>query len=213
VNTFFDVGANIGYYSILGCKVNPDLKVWAFEPSKGAMYYMGENVEINDLQERIIVEALALSDVCGEIDFYEMRNLKFPKIYNLSGEHNIGTKKEKISYKTTVESITLDDYVNRKSIPDIDLIKLDTEGAENLILRGAGKTLRSHEPVIICETLFNKIEKELESIMRNYDYEFYNHTHDGLKNVKSIVRAKDNGVRNCFFIPRSKVQLVEEWVV
>jgi hypothetical protein len=90
---------------------------------------------------------------------------------------------------------------------------LDTEGAENLILRGAGKTLRSHEPVIICETLFNKIEKELESIMRNYDYEFYNHTHDGLKNVKSIVRAKDNGVRNCFFIPRSKVQLVEEWVV
>ena len=41
--------------------------------------------------DNVLVVPIALSDVGGTIDFYEMRNLKFPTIYNLSGEHNIGT--------------------------------------------------------------------------------------------------------------------------
>jgi len=213
VTTFFDVGANIGYYSILGCKINPSLTVYAFEPSVGVMIYMCENLKINNLLDKVFVEPFALSDVSGTIDFYEMKNLKFPAIYNLSGEHNIGAKKDRVANKIKVESITLDEYLSDKKIGNVDLIKLDTEGAEYQILSGAINTLNKFKPIIICETLFNRIEKELDMVMRKNDYRFYNHTNEGLKHVDTIVRADDDGVRNCFFVPVEKVNLIEEWVV
>lgn len=210
---FLDIGANIGYYSILGCRVNPELKAYAFEPSIGAMVYMGENIKINDLTDRIIAEPIALSDKVGEIDFYEMKNLKFPKIYNLSGEHNIGTKSNRTTRKFKVKSTTLDNYISEKKLECVDLMKLDTEGAEGMILKGAENTLEKNRPIVICETLFDKIEGELENIMSKYDYDFYNHTDDGLKKVNSITRIEDDGIRNCFFVPKNKVHLIEEWVI
>lgn len=213
VNTFFDVGANIGYYSILGCHVNPKLKVHAFEPSNGVMIYMCENLKINNLLEKVTVEPIALSDVGGTIEFHEMKNLKFPSIYNLSGEHNIGTKKGRISNKIKTKSTTLDDYLRSKKVDNLELIKLDTEGAEYQILKGASETLEKYRPIIICETLFNKIEKELDSTIRRHNYKFYNHVNGGLKNVETIIRTEDDGVRNCFFIPEEKVHLIEEWLV
>lgn len=213
VTTFFDVGANIGYYSILGCKINPSLTVYAFEPSVGVMIYMCENLKINNLLNKVFVEPFALSDVGGTIDFYEMKNLKFPTIYNLSGEHNIGAKKDRIANKIRVESITLDEYLSEKKIDNVDLIKLDTEGAEYQILSGAIHTLKKFKPIVICETLFNRIEKELDMVMRYNDYRFYNHTNEGLKHVDTIIRTDDDGVRNCFFVPVEKVHLIEEWVI
>ena len=48
LDVFIDVGANIGYYSILGAKMNPNLKVFSFEPSIGPMIYLSENIKIND---------------------------------------------------------------------------------------------------------------------------------------------------------------------
>uniref|UniRef100_UPI00359403A9 FkbM family methyltransferase n=1 Tax=Pricia sp. TaxID=2268138 RepID=UPI00359403A9 len=206
-------GANIGYYSILGCKINPSLTVYAFEPSIGVMIYMRENLKINNLLDKVFIEPIALSDVSGTIDFYEMRNLKFPTIYNLSGEHNLGAKKDRISNKIKVESITLDAYLDDKKIDSVDLIKLDTEGAEYQILTGATHTLNKFKPIIICETLFNSIEKELDAVMRKNEYRFYNHTNQGLEHVDTIIRVRDNGVRNCFFVPAEKVHLIEEWIV
>jgi len=210
---FLDIGANIGYYSILGCSINDRLTVYAFEPSTGPIAYLFENIQINNVLNNVFAEQLALSDTSGEIDFYEIKNAKFPEIKNLSGEHNIGTKKDKISCKTKVSSITLDEYTKVKSIEAIDLIKLDTEGAEVLILKGAKDTINRNKPIIICETLFNKIENKLDAIMREYNYKFYNHTHDGLEEVASIIRTKDDGVRNCFFVPEDKVHMIKEWVV
>ncbi len=52
---------------------------------------------------------------------------------------------------------------------------MDTEGTENLILEKSDYVLREMKPIIICETLFNTIESELERIMRSYGYEFYGH--------------------------------------
>ena len=68
------------------------------------------------------------------------------------------------------------------------------------------------KPIIICETLFNTIEPELESIFKLYGYDFYNHTESGLEKVTSIIREKDNGVRNCFFVHPSKYHLIEEFI-
>lgn len=213
VDVFFDVGTNIGYYSILGGKFNPDLKVIAFEPSEGAMIYACENIKINNLESTIKVEPIALSNTTERLDFYNVTNPKFPTIYNLSGEHNLSASKDKIKYsKTKADGIMLDQYFNENDLKGVDLIKIDTEGSEYLILEGAQKVLDTYRPIVICETLFNVIEDQLEAIFIDRDYAFYNHTGTGLEKVSSIQRETDNGVRNCFFVPKEKITLIEEFI-
>ncbi|MDT0651686.1 FkbM family methyltransferase [Autumnicola edwardsiae] len=213
VNNFFDIGSSIGYFSILGANVNKNLKVEAFEPSTGSMIYLSENVKINYLSDRINVNYLALSDKTGQIDFCEIRNRKYPTIYNLSGEHNIGTKPNLKSIITKINSDTLDSFVLKKKITNIDLMKLDTEGCEDLVLKNGSLTIGKFKPIIICEILFDRIESQLEKVMLEHQYEFYNHIGNGLKKVNSIQRKIDNGVRNCFIVHPTKRYLIDEFIL
>lgn len=215
VNTFIDVGTNIGYYSILAAKANPEIKVISFEPAAGPLHYLKLNVEVNKIQKNVTVESYAIGDQEGQIEFNEVFNEKYKYLtHNLAGEGNAGSKINSARFKTNqVESMTLDHYLASKKTTSIDLIKLDTEGTEADILRHAKGVIARDQPIIICETLFNTIEKELEEIMSQYDYQFFNHVGNGLQQVKSIERAKDDGVRNCFFVPSGKIHLIEEFIL
>lgn len=116
VNSFYDVGANIGFYSLIGAKIN-------------------ENVRINNLSN-ISTKKLALSHKEGEIDFYEVTNPKYKYLkYNLAGEGNAGSKTSTERFKINkAKTTTLDNYVQKNAGGNIDLIKIDTEGTEHLIL-------------------------------------------------------------------------------
>ena len=176
------------------------------------MIYACENVRINNLEDIIKIEPLALFNKTGELDFYNVTNPKFSTIYNLSGEHNLTESKNKLKYaKVKTNGIKLDTYLKDIDLDRIDLLKIDTEGSEYLILQGAGKVLKKDRPIVICETLFNLIEEKLESIFIELDYEFYNHSENGLVKVTSIHRKEDNGVRNCFFVPKEKASLIKEF--
>ena len=213
VNSFYDVGANIGFYSLIGAKINEKLKVIGFEPAIGPSFYFNENVRINNLSN-ISTEKLALSHKEGEIDFYEVTNPKYKYLkYNLAGEGNAGSKTSTERFKINkVKTTTLDNYVQKNAGGNIDLIKIDTEGTEHLILEKSVNVLTDMKPIIICETLFDTIEQNLEKLMDSYGYEFYNHVDSGLKKVKTIVRRADDGVRNCFFVHPDKFHLIEEYV-
>ncbi len=214
VNVFYDIGANIGYYSLLAAFENKNIKVVGFEPATGPLYYFMENVMINDFKN-INVESLALSHKEGEITFYEIKNKKYKYLtHNLAGESNAGTKTIGRNYiPNEVKTTTFDQYITKANENKIDLVKIDTEGTENLILENANIVLGEMKPIIICETLFNTIEADLERIFKSYGYEFYNHIEDkGLVKFESIIRKEDNGVRNCFFVHPSKYHLIEEFV-
>lgn len=214
INTFIDVGASIGYYSVLAGKVNPTIKGYAFEPAKGSMIYLKKNIKHNQLSTHVRQEFLALSNSTGQIEFYEVINPKYPNTHNLSGEHNMGTKKLKKASTYKISTSTLDLYCKEQNIGKVDLIKIDTEGSENLILEGGAQTITAFKPIIICETLFNKIEPQLEVIMKAQGYEFYNHVGRlQLQKVDSIQRDYDNGIRNCFFVHPSKLNLIKEFIV
>lgn len=206
-NVFFDIGANSGYYSVLAAKINPEITVHSFEPSSGPLHFLIRNREINQLQDQITINSIALSNETGEATFYEVVNSKYPYVkYNLGGVGSL--QADVLKNPTIVKTETLDHFVEQNAIRNIDLIKIDTEGTEDLILRGAEQTIKSHKPIIICETLFNKIEKELEEIMRSHDYHFFNHKNGKIYEVKTIIRDRDDGVRDCFFIPSSKIHLI-----
>ena len=213
VNTFYDIGANLGYYSLLGKMEHPELSVVCFEPADGPLFYLRENISLNNFKN-IKAESIALSHKSGEIEFYEVKNKKYTYLeYNLAGESNAGSKTTGLNFiATKVKTITLDEYVITNKVESIDLIKMDTEGTENLILAHSDLVLREMKPIIICETLFNVIEPLLEEILSEYGYEFYNESETGLKKVATIRREIDNGVRNCFFVHPSKFEFIEEFI-
>jgi FkbM family methyltransferase len=212
--SFVDIGANIGYYSILASIINPSIVVVSFEPAKGPLHFLLRNVQLNNLSN-VKVEPIALSNKEGEIDFFEIRNRKYRYLkHNLAGDGNTGFVDQSRSFDVnTVKTTTFDGYFFANEIGEIDLVKIDTEGTENLIMEHARDHLLSDKPIVICETLFGQIEKELEDIFRHYGYEFYNHVGNGLVKVESIQRKVDNGVRNCFFVHPSKNDWIAKFVL
>ena len=214
VNTFYDIGANIGYYSLLAAIENENIRIIGFEPATGPLFFFRENVRINAFTN-IKVESIALSHKDGEIEFYEIKNNKYKYLeHNLGGESNTGSKTTGRNFvRNKVRTSTLDNYVRFAGGGNVDLIKMDTEGTENLILESSDFVLKEMKPIIICETLFNTIEPELERIMSSYGYEFYNHIHAGLQKTGSIRRKEDDGISNCFFVHPDKYHLIEEFVI
>jgi FkbM family methyltransferase len=214
IGCFFDIGSNIGYYSLLAVKANPKIKAYAFEPAIGPKYFLKKNIAANSFEKNILPIDLALSRTNGIIDFYEVENVKYKYLkHNLAGEGNAGTKTKSRSFiKNSVEAKTLNQFVFDEKIKKIDLIKLDTEGTEIDILNSGIDTIVKFEPIIICETLFDTIENELDEFFSLINYEFYNHTENGLEKVTTIKRTIDNGIRNCFFVPKSKLYLIKSFI-
>lgn len=211
--TFYDIGANIGFYSVLASVINPKIQVTSFEPASGPLSYLRQNVALGN-HKNIRVAPVALSNIEGSIDFFEIRNHKYTYLqHNLGGEGNTGSKTiERFFVKTSVPCTTLDAFVRESGLQRLDLVKMDTEGTEHLILQKATETLTRMKPLIVCETLFNKIEGELEDLLKPLGYEFYNHTPQGLQKVDTLRRAEDNGVRNCFFVHPSKRDWIASFV-
>jgi len=213
ISVFYDIGSNIGYYSAIAASLNPGLKVTSFEAAEGPLFYLRKNIEINKLSNITLVP-LAVSDTIGEVEFVQYINPKYPRLkYNLGGKGHIGTEESHLNtVRNKVKTITLDDYVKTSGDREIDLIKIDTEGNEDLILSKSKNIMRSMKPIIICETLYNKIESRIEEIALSHEYLFYNHYPDGLKKVETLKRTFDNGVRNCFLVHPSKVGLIEKYI-
>lgn len=215
VSSFYDIGANIGYYSLLAAAKNPNIEVYSFEPALGPLHFLKENVHHNAFKNINIVD-VALSDKEeGTLEFYEVQNKKYKYLkHNLAGEGNAGSKTSGRNFiKNTVKTTTLDAFWKRHEMTGLDLIKMDTEGTEHYILQNGNRVLSEQRPIIICETLFNTIEAELEEIMLGHGYGFYDHVPGGLQQVPSIIRELDNGVSNCFFVHPSKRHLIEPFLI
>lgn len=136
----FDVGANIGIFSILASQsVGKNGKVLAFEPISLAREYLDKNIKANRLNN-VFIQALALGDQDGFLDFSLVDNLG-----DCSGYFPDEGKTEK------VQEVTLDGFVSKNKIEKVDFIKADIEGMERVMLRGAEKTIKKFKPKLsIC---------------------------------------------------------------
>jgi FkbM family methyltransferase len=213
---FFDVGANVGYYSLLSKTVNPSIDTFAFEPSNGPNHFLNTNIKLNNF-ETIIVVNKALGNSVGSIDFYEEKNPKYPyRKYHASGIGNTINNWGITNFsKYSVDLTTLDNFTSNSNIEVLDLIKMDTEGTEDLVLEGAISTIKKFLPIIICEVLPNKVEKRIEKIILdlNYDmFQFVEHSKKLIK-IKALYENPNDINSNYFFVPKTKSHLIEKFLV
>lgn len=138
---FWDIGANVGFYSWLLMSADPDLHAVLFEPDPDNIELVNATIAKGEL-EKVNLVAKAASTEQGTARF-----VMDPESGTTSHLESGGTGVK--GAVVTVETTTLDDELTRLSTPD--LIKIDVEGAENMVLAGAARLLDEVKPVIIIE--------------------------------------------------------------
>lgn len=144
--TVLDIGAHHGFYSLLASvKVGSAGRVIAFEPSPREREKLLRNLALNRYTN-VQVEDCALADAAGQQELIVVGGIN-------TGCNSLRQPNVKEPTNAVAVSVeTLDGYLAGHPLPAVDFIKLDAEGAELAILKGAHKTLGSRpRPVIQCE--------------------------------------------------------------
>jgi FkbM family methyltransferase len=144
--TVLDIGAHHGFYSLLASKkVGRDGRVIAFEPSPRERERLARHLTLNACSN-VLVEETALGETEGQADFF----LVADKETGCNSLRQPRTKHR--TRKVQVHVKRLDDYLRTARIERVDFVKLDVEGAELSVLRGAGEVLeRRPRPILLCE--------------------------------------------------------------
>ena len=177
-DTLIDIGANVGLWAMGAARrVGPEGSVHAFEPVPKNFARLTRNLAINGLTQ-VKSSQIALSEKCGHTLFYTATD-------NNSGLGSL-TQRDEATRPIEIEMTTIDDYCHRLSLPRIDLMKVDVEGAEELVFRGAERLLSSPEaPIILFETdemltgRFLSSSKSVKANLARNGYDFFRY--DGKK--------------------------------
>jgi len=174
----FDIGANIGYYTLLAASVLEGRgEVHAFEPSPGVIEWLSANVRLNSFQ-CVSVNQAAVAEADGEM----------PLFLPSDGAGTNASLVENFTRQDTfvmAKTIRLDSYCAKNVTRPIDLIKVDAEGAEISVLRGSGTLLDQWMPDIICEVL-PPFENELDQFFSDLHYRKFLITDNGLQEKRRL---------------------------
>lgn len=144
-DVFFDVGANIGLYTLLAAKaVGETGRVFSFEPVNKTFSRLKENVDFNEFVNCRLFN-LAISDKNGKNKIITSREgydaFNSMAIPSVGGFFN----------KEDIETITLTSFCNEHNIDKIDFLKVDVEGWEVHVIKGAKEVLEKFSPTIMIE--------------------------------------------------------------
>jgi FkbM family methyltransferase len=181
--TVIEVGANVGYYTLLlaaGVKqFSPGGVVHVFEPYEPVFRQLKRNVALNP-RLPIVLNLAATTDRDGEVTLYipacEHARTNASLVADLFDQN--GT--------ATVKAIRLDEYCESKQLSRLHLVKMDCEGAEPAVLRGMKRLLETDEPDLVIEVL-PQTEEDLEAILRQTRYRRYLITAEGPQPAKRLV--------------------------
>jgi len=139
-DTVLDVGANLGAYSVLfGKWVGPAGRVFAFEPAPAARFGLHRHVALNGLEDRVTVRPEAMSDRAGTVRF---------RASGPHGDNRIVKAERDAPEHIDVPTTSIDAFCRENKLTP-RLIKVDVEGAELDVLRGARETLAADASLVL----------------------------------------------------------------
>jgi FkbM family methyltransferase len=198
-----DIGGNVGYWTInLAKKIQNDKKVFSFEPVKSNYNRILEHLEINEMESKVKVFNIGLGQQNDTV-YYDISNEdrdNNAQTFNATIVSNPKNKLEENSFEVKV----LDDILDQENITDIGFIKIDVEGFEASVFRGARKFLKENKPLIYGEftpeALLNN-NSSMEEIFEIFsDYVFFQ------EEGKSFIELKEKKFhRDILLIPKEKI--------
>jgi FkbM family methyltransferase len=188
-DVFFDVGANVGAYSLIACAhCDGETTVLAFEPSFSSFHQLCRNILVNNFHKSITPYQIALTKTAGLLSFH-YRSLEAG-----SADHRLGVNLPKESpqfvYSQPLLALSIDRLINEFGFPVPNHIKLDVDGAEIDVLCGAEETLRNnHLKSILVEVRdINEMSRQVDKILITAGF-----------HLVSKINRGDNLTWNCIY--------------
>ena len=177
---FWDIGANIGLYSIYAAKIHKKIKVYSFEPSFLNLNALGRNIYINKLINKIHIFQLPLGNKVNKFQhMLETEVCEGGALSSFGIHKDPSGKKFKENNSYSILGTTLDEIINKKIIELPDYIKIDVDGLEHLILMGFKNNLKN-----------KKIKSILVEVNENY-FDQYNKIKKILNENKYVLKHKE----------------------
>lgn len=184
-----DIGANIGFYTLMSARHAPRGKVYAIEPDPHNYNALIKNIELNNFNN-IFPALLAFGSEYKKVS-----------LENFSFDDNNGMKRinhNSVNQEPNIQMITLDDFVEEKKINKIDWIKVDIEGYEHELLKGALKTISKYRPnffIEICDQHLKHYNSSAIKLVKAFEDNGYRVIHADLnREISSNFYLED-----CFF--------------
>lgn len=177
-NIVYDVGSYVGWYSIAALKrIGPEGRVFSFEPVPETAKWLRRHIELNQGESQVrVIEA-----ACGhEFQFISMP-VRSDRLASGNGLFDVHPRVDIPPTNIEVCIIPLDEFWQTSNLPP-DVIKIDVEGAEMWVLKGAQKILSTIRPTIFLEIhkfawkFFNTSEEELLDFLSSLSYGIFDIT-------------------------------------
>ena len=147
-DTVFDVGANIGEFSVFAARRLPFGQLHAFEPMRELCARARRNCELNELHNAH-VHQLGLGAQVGNLPIYKVSTPDDDGAVN-NGMNTLFNG-EGFKVAENIDIVTLDEWCERRQVSKLELMKIDVEGAELSMLLGGSATIKRLRPKMIIE--------------------------------------------------------------
>lgn len=197
--TFYDIGANIGWYSINIAAMQRNINIYCFEPIPKTYDFLRKNIALNS-SLNIVAYNYGFSNQAGKFTFYS-----YPEGSGNASSANL-TNRDDLEH-IECDLRTLDDDVDQRNIK-VDFIKCDVEGAELFVFQGGGETIARDLPIVFSEILRKWSEKfgydpnEIFQFFRSHGYKAYVAKGDYL--TEFLVMDRETVETNFFFLHAEK---------
>lgn len=164
--TIFDVGAYTGVYSLVAAKASRQAEIHAFEPIRRVFGRFIDNLCVNAVGGRVHAHNLALSDAEGDATMRLFRG----HLTLSSGSSLMDKPSQEVVDVEPVRTVRADKFAREMGVEDVDLVKVDVEGAEQLVVEGLGDLL-VHRPDLLVEVSSPAVLDVLsDRLGPDYDY-------------------------------------------
>lgn len=172
--TVYDIGAQAGFYSLAFSRLVSTGHVYSFEPFSENCTSLLDHLRLNNIQN-VIVHQVAISDRSGLVDFRIGISNAMGSIINEPSIYRVYT-------------VTIDELVEKNGLPPPDLVKMDVEGSEASVLRGAVRVLQARRSVWMVALHGRQPAQECWDIFEQHAYSIFDM--DG-KRVRSASETPD----------------------
>lgn len=153
----YDIGANVGYFTLLAAVlVGKKGKVFSFEPLPRNIEFLGKHITLNKLTNVEVIEA-AVSDHTGEA------------LFDLGASTAMGHLSE--TGGLFVQMVSLDQMITNGDLIAPNVMKIDVEGAEHNVLRGAEKLIETAKPILFLDTHQREAHQKTLQFLQSHDYQ------------------------------------------
>lgn len=189
-----DIGAYMGYFALLGAGAGQRNRAFAFE----AVPLVQDMCQcILNLNPSFAVELIgaAIGDRTGEVEIYIPNKETELPTTSTNPSYHPGRRGLK------VPALRIDDFVARRNLPSVDLVKIDTETTESEVLAGMAETVRRFRPTILLEVLREARVDKLNLFLRENHYKVAWITKQGLRPREAVVADPTHECMNQLFLP------------